>query len=687
MTIPEEDVAHVRAATDMAAVVGEHTALKRVGRRLVGLCPFHSERSPSFSVNATEGLYYCFGCQASGDAISFVRAVDGLDFVEAVERLAARAGVTIRRDASGSGSDVRRDRQQALYDAMSAAVDFYQERLVRSPDGGEARRYLRGRGYDGDVVRQFKLGWAPTGWDDLVLALSPKHSDRALRDTGLAYVKQRGRLQDAFRGRVIFPIFDTSGRAIALGGRVLDGGGGAGAHGAARDGGGANGSTGPKYRNSAETPIYSKRRTLYGLNWAKVDLPRSKEVIVCEGYTDVIGFFVAGLPRAVASCGTALTEDHLRILSRFAKRVVLAFDADAAGQSAAARIYEWERRHELEIAVARLPPGSDPADLARDDPDSLQASVNSAVPFLAFRIGRAMEDADLSTAEGRVRAAEAAIATIAEHPNELVRDQYIVEVSDRTRVPPDQLRVRLTEHRSTASSRGDIDAGEEAGSRSPRWARHDDGDPGPIDPEGPSGGVRTRRGNRLTGDASRARGDGARDEGGRAPPGRMGLAGSGTRTVTSTVSSGSRPGLDALLLLAHRREEIAPYLSADLFADDLQRRSYQAISSSPNLHEAIESAEADVADLISQIAVTEPDDEVDGTVIALALVSGDRVLTDLQAEARLAEAGGDRGRLAAIAAETDWLKDVLGRLTADGAIAALTEPLVAWLSRRQGEGA
>ncbi|MGH9018834.1 MAG: DNA primase, partial [Acidimicrobiales bacterium] len=338
MAIPEEDVARVRAATDIVALIGEHAALKRQGTRWVGLCPFHQEKSPSFSVNAEAGLYYCFGCQKSGDAISFVRDIEHLDFVEAVRRLADRAGVTITEDAAVTAE---RQRRNPLYDALTAAVDFYHQRLLTAADAGPARDYLRSRGYDGSVVRQFRLGWAPDEWDALARHL--KVGERVLVDAGLGFVNRGGRRQDAFRGRVIFPIFEPSGKAIALGGRILPGR----ATGAGGDG--------PKYKNSQDGPIYAKRRVLYGLNWAKADVVASGEVIVCEGYTDVIAFFGAGLPRAVATCGTALGEDHFRVLSNFATRVVLAYDADAAGQSGATRVYEWEKHHAVDVAVAALP--------------------------------------------------------------------------------------------------------------------------------------------------------------------------------------------------------------------------------------------------------------------------------------------------------------------------------------------
>ena len=203
----------MRAATDIVALIGEHAALKRVGRRWTGLCPFHTEKSPSFSVNAEEGFYYCFGCQASGDAITFVRATEHLDFVDAVRLLADRAGVALHEDAE-AGKD--RKRRTDLLDALERAVVWYHERLLRAPDAGLARDYLRSRGYDGEVVRQFRLGWAPDEWDALSRAL--KLPERVLTDSGLGFINRRGRAQDAFRGRVLFPICDPSGRPVALGG-------------------------------------------------------------------------------------------------------------------------------------------------------------------------------------------------------------------------------------------------------------------------------------------------------------------------------------------------------------------------------------------------------------------------------------------------------------------------------------
>src|SRR3954452_7741232 len=427
MGILAEDIARVREATDFVALANEHIALKKVGQRYVGLCPFHAEKTPSFSGNGDEKLFYCFGCQMKGDVITFVREVEHLEFADAVEFLAAKAGIQVRYDRAAVSRE--RGRRDRLVEVMKKAVDWYHQRLLSGDDAAAARSYLRSRGYDGDVVRKFQLGWAPDDWDALARTL--KVADDLLRDTGLGFVNRRNRQQDAFRGRVMFPIFDTRGEPVAFSGRALPG------------------ADGPKYKNSAESPLYSKGKVLYGLNWAKADVVQAGEVIVCEGSTDVIGFFLAGMPRAVAGWGTALTEDQVRSLKNFGRRLVLAYDADAAGQAAAERLYEWEKRYEVDIAVADLPPGSDPADLARSEPERLGAAVEQARPFLAFRIDRALSSASLSTAEGRARAAEAALAMIREHPDEFVRDQYVMEVSTRTRIEADRLREALKKGRLT----------------------------------------------------------------------------------------------------------------------------------------------------------------------------------------------------------------------------------------------
>jgi DNA primase len=576
VAIAEEDVARVRAATDIVALISEHGALKRQGTRWVGLCPFHQEKTPSFSVNAEMGVFYCFGCQRSGDAITFVREVEHVDFVEAVRRLADRAGITITEDEA---TTAERKRRSPLFDALAKAVDFYHERLLSAPDAGPARDYLRSRGYDGEIVRAFQLGWAPDDWDSLARHL--RAPDAVLSDAGLGFVNRRGRQQDAFRARVIFPIFDPSGRAIALGGRMLP----------QPPDAPAAGPAGPKYKNSPEGPIYSKRRTLYGLNWAKKDVIDSGEVVVCEGYTDVIACFQVGLPRAVATCGTALGEEHFRLLRNFAKRVVLAYDADAAGQAGAGRVYEWERHHEVDVAVAALPAGSDPGDLARRDPDALRAAISGAQPFLRFRVERVLAAAELTTAEGRAKAAEAALATVIEHPNELVRDQYLMFVADRCRLDPATLRPladRLARHQGPTGEPGRLRTG-------------------PPDDEVPEAPARS----------------------GRVPNG---------PSRRTPGAEALRPGLEALRLAVHRPELVADRLEACLFGDPLQRATFEALAASESLHQAISDAEdhdPDVAALLRRLTVEEPAADADDVVVQLVRIASRRALADVEAQARL----------------------------------------------------
>lgn len=406
MGILDEDVARVREETDLVALAGEHLALKRVGQRYVGLCPFHTEKTPSFSINPAMGLFYCFGCQQSGDAITFVREVEHLDFVGAVERLAARANINLRYDDESHSRD--RQRRTRLAEAVGAAIDFYHRRLLEAPDAGEARRYLRSRGFDGDVVRRFSLGYSPESFDTLSRHLGQaKFSREDIVGAGLAFVNRRQSLQDQFRGRLMFPIFDSRGDPAGFGGRILEGG------------------QGPKYKNSPETPIYQKSRLLYGLNWAKAEIVARGEVVICEGYTDVMAFALADIPQAVATCGTALADEHFQILKNLARRVTLAYDADSAGQAAAERCYQWEQRYEVTFQVADLPEGRDPADVGRDDPARLVKAVEAAKSFMEFRVGRVLAGTDLTSPEGRARAAADVVPVLREHPNELVREEYI----------------------------------------------------------------------------------------------------------------------------------------------------------------------------------------------------------------------------------------------------------------------
>ena len=418
MAIVDEDLERLRATVSIADVVQQYVAMKRVGRNWVGLCPFHGERTPSFNVREETGRYRCWGCGASGDIFTFIQEIEHVDFVTSVEQLAGKAGIELRYTSGGEGRD--RSHRKLLVEAMAKAVEWYHQRLLTSPDARAARDYLRRRGLSGDVARNFKLGWAPDDWDQLSRGLGAPAD--VLREVGLSFTNKAGRGQDAFRGRVMFPIYSENNEPVAFGGRILPG------------------SPDPaKYKNSSETPIYAKSKTLYGLNWAKGDIVQTDQIIVCEGYTDVIGFHRAGVRRAVATCGTALTEEHVRMMKRFASKVVLAFDADNAGQGAAAKFYEWEDKYQVQVSVARFPDGQDPGELSQKDPDALRAAVDEALPFLGFRLQRLWHNRPLKSPEEKVRGAQDAMAIVNEHPNLDVRKLYAGEVALRVGVPVNDL--------------------------------------------------------------------------------------------------------------------------------------------------------------------------------------------------------------------------------------------------------
>lgn len=606
MAILEEDVARVRDATDMVQLVSQHVGLKRVGSRWMGLCPFHQEHTPSFSVNAEIGRYYCFGCLASGDAIAFVEEVEHTDFVGAVEYLANRTGITLRYTDAHQG-DARRDRKR-LVDVVARAVDFYHHRLLTGPDAGAARAYLRTRGFDGELVRTYRLGWAPDDWDQLARHL--RVSDKVLADSGLGFVNRAGRQQDFFRGRVLFPITDPQGEPVGFGGRKLPG------------------ADGPKYRNTSETTLYRKSRVLYGLDRSKTEIVHQDRVVICEGYTDVIGFARAGLPIAVATCGTSLTEEHVKVLRRFTRRLVLAFDPDAAGQAAAERVYGWERAHDLEVSVVALPPGDDPADLAQRDPDGLRTAVEEAQRFLGFRVERALREGDLGTPEGRARAADAALAMVAEHPDELVRDPYVMLVADRCRLDAARLRERVEHLRRHPPPKDD---------RSRRRSHPPDDEP--------------ERG--VTGPAPRAK------------PFR------------------ETPETEALRIAIHRPDEILGSLVEPLFADPDHLAVFRAVCDHRgDARAAARSLEPGPAALLTRLAAEETEADPHDVLARLADRAGQRVLIDLEREARLSTDP------LAYAPLLSWVKLRLEQVRDEHDVSrAAVDQLVTWLAEHAAEGA
>jgi DNA primase len=414
MAYRREDIEAVRAATDLVELVGEVTKVQRSGRSVMAVCPFHQEKAPSLSIDSARGLYHCFGCEKSGDLFRFVQEMHNLDFNDAVELLARRAGVPLHRDPEAAR---RQSRREALIGAVEKAVEFYHRRLRRASDAAGARGYLRGRGYGTDQVAAYRLGYSPEGGDVLVHSLREEQvPEEVMLAAGLAARSRSGRLFDRFRDRLMFPIFDVRGDPVGFGARLLGG-------------------EGPKYLNSPDSAIYQKSYLLYGLNWAKSEIVRQRLAVVVEGYTDVIALAEAGRPLAVATCGTALGEGHLDLLRRFTERVVLMFDADEAGVEASLRGFERSVPGDLDLRVALLPLGRDPADLASAGETAvIEEAISVSLPLLQFRLDKELERFDLGEAEARGRAVRAAAGLVARHPDPVTRHEYAVEVARRTGV-------------------------------------------------------------------------------------------------------------------------------------------------------------------------------------------------------------------------------------------------------------
>ena len=407
------DIDRVRESTDLVDLISEVTKVKRTGRSFMAVCPFHEEKTPSMSVDRGRGLYHCFGCGKGGDVFSFVQETQGVDFADALELLARRAGVTLVRDPADAR---QRGRRGEAVEALKRAIDVYHDRLKKAPEAGPARAYLRQRGYDVGIIDEWKLGFAATDWDTLTKELKAGGlDDRVLVDAGLS---RRGRhgLFDVFRGRLMFPIHDLRGDAVGFGGRKVD----------EID---RNMTNNPdaKYVNSADSVVYHKAQVLFGLDRARREISDDHPAVIVEGYTDVIAMHQAGIKTAVATCGTALGDGHFDLLRRFSEKVVLAFDSDEAGSKAALRGDELESpfRLDLDLRVAVMPDGLDPADLVQQArSEELVSAVKEARPLLEQRIEYEVSRHDLSGPEGRARALHAAAAQVRRVNDGIARREY-----------------------------------------------------------------------------------------------------------------------------------------------------------------------------------------------------------------------------------------------------------------------
>jgi DNA primase len=377
----------VREAVDFLELVSARTELRRAGpSRYEGLCPFHEERTPSFGIDPVQKLYHCFGCQASGDVFTFVQETEGLDFKGALELLAERCGVELQRDQEDPREADRRKGRERLLELLGRATDYYGRYLWGSSEAGRAREYLAGRGLGEEILREFRVGYAPSAWDRMLRASrGAGFSEQELYATGLAQrSRQTGQPYDRFRSRIVFPLADIRGQVRGFGARAM------------RDG------QGPKYLNTADNNVYHKGRHLYGAQLARAHATRAGQVILCEGYTDTIALHQAGLRNAVGLMGTAVTGEQVAELGRMASTIMLALDADSSGQEAVLRAYTLATKRKLKVRVVELPQGTDPAELVlQQGAAAMEALVESSVAFERFRVERVLANGDHASAEGR----------------------------------------------------------------------------------------------------------------------------------------------------------------------------------------------------------------------------------------------------------------------------------------------
>ncbi|GHH33621.1 DNA primase [Streptomyces candidus] len=418
--INDDDVKAVREALPIDAVVSEYLQLRNAGGgNLKGLCPFHDEKSPSFQVSPSKGLFHCFGCQEGGDTIAFVMKIDHLTFAETVERLAAQAGITLRYEEGGYNPSTQRGERTRLVEAHKAAAEFYVQQL-ESPEAEIGRTFLAERGFDQAAAAHFGVGYSPAGWDHLTRHLRGKgFSDKELITSGLSQDGRRGPI-DRFRGRLMWPIRDIGGEVVGFGARKL------------REDGTDNG---PKYLNTPETPIYKKSQVLYGIDLAKKEIAKTSRAVVVEGYTDVMACHLAGVTTAVATCGTAFGGDHIKILRRLlmdngSARVIFTFDGDAAGQKAALRAFEDDQKFAAETYIAIAPDNMDPCDLRLIKGDEAVVDLTQPrTPLFEFALRQIISRYDLETPGGRAAALDEAGPVVARIKNSASQHEVAVQLA------------------------------------------------------------------------------------------------------------------------------------------------------------------------------------------------------------------------------------------------------------------
>jgi len=423
-----DSVDRVKEAADIVEIVSAHTDLRRAGQRYTGLCPFHDERTPSFSVDPVQKIYYCFGCEAGGDVFRFVEEKEGLDFPDAVESLAERYGVELEREREDPRAEQARRKRARLYELLERTAEFYARFLWESPKAERAREYLSGRGLSEEVLRDFGVGMAPPVWDQvLVSSQRAKFTLPELVGAGLIQKGRQGGHYDRFRKRITFPIRDQRGRVLGFGARAL------------------SADQKPKYLNSPEGELYRKSETLYGIDRARAAIAKSRRVIVVEGYTDVLALHQAGIAESVAIMGTAITPEQLKMLSALdPETVVLALDADRAGADAMIRAQRVAKGKQIELRVTAMPEDADPADmLAAGEVERFRELVDGAVGLVEFRVGTVLARADLGDPAGRERALTEVAPVVKAREGTVAFDELVRSVADRLDTDPSLVSERV----------------------------------------------------------------------------------------------------------------------------------------------------------------------------------------------------------------------------------------------------
>jgi DNA primase len=410
--IRDEDIDRLREQASIIDVISDYVQLKKAGRYFKGLCPFHDEKTPSFMVDPSKQLYHCFGCGEGGNVFTFLKKKEGLEFRDAAERLAARTGFTLHYEGVTKEGGEAESRRGRLFRLNQWAADTYHDMLLSHEAGKPARDYLASRGIEREAVQAFRLGYTPNSWDFLYRQATRKgFSAQDFMAVGLGLQGEKG-IYDRFRGRLIFPIQDLQDRVIAFGGRVI-------------------GEGQPKYLNSPETPIYTKSRHLYALNLARREIIREGFAVLVEGYTDVIGLWQAGIRNAAATLGTALGEEHIKLLSRLTERVILAFDADAAGISASEKGLDFYGDFDLDLRVMALEEGMDPADfVSARGPGEFRQQLEKSVPLVDFCLVKVLDEHDPSDTNSRLRGVRKAVHLVGGLGRDIDSERYVKEIAD-----------------------------------------------------------------------------------------------------------------------------------------------------------------------------------------------------------------------------------------------------------------